>query len=338
MKSGWLAIVGLILLLGIAVSWRLIPQETSGAVTPVAASIEEVAELDVELGLTELPVWEFEVEADEEAIAEFTRRYLHVPDTRRVRDDNAPSTDERDITAENVDSLLLANLDYALEGDMASAYFVTRTRMNCERFASTPEELKSSIKRVNRRVEHAGKRGRSLPATPEYDQPWSYSSDSEANRAHMKNWYGACERVRSIFTADLRLRLEMLARQGNVMARYVYATWPEELLHAGEAFDGQFRWEDQAREFSLANLHAGEVAGLMAFGHSYHGGSFTARDNNLALSFGVAALHCGFETISVRSYLASSIEKLTSSEKPVDQQRLQFILTESDRLGRFCAS
>ena len=57
----------------------------------------------------------------------------------------------------------------------------------------------------------------------------------------------------------------------------------------------------------------------------------------MALAFGVAALNCGFETISIRSYLASSIERLTSSRNPADQQRLQFIIDESDHLARFCA-
>jgi hypothetical protein len=297
-----------------------------------------VKEVVIPVPLNEIGESDTATKTQTEDLAEFARRFIHVPDTRHDRDINAPTTDEHDITAENIDSLVQANLDHALTGDMASAYFVARSRMTCDRFASTSEELENSISRVNHRMERSKARGQEFTATAEIDQPWSVSGDADTNRVNMERWFDACQRLDSLFSPDLRQRLEMMALRGDVMARYLYATWPEEQLEAGEAFDQQFRWEDLAREFSLANMNAGEVAGLMAFGHSYLGGSFTSRDANLALAFGVAALNCGFETVSVRSYLASSIEKLTSSEDPADQLRFQFVLTESDRLTQFCLS
>lgn len=275
-------------------------------------------------------------EADPSPPGEFAYRLPPVPPARPGADAASPSTDERDITAENIDELVQANLAHALQGDMASAYFVSRSRLSCDQFASTPAELEQAIERTNQRTRHAQARGYEFPAATGYDQPWSVGPDETTNRVNLERWYDACGRLREIFTADLRQRLESLALRGDVMARYLYATWPEELLEAGEAFARQFRWEDRAREFSLANLEAGEVAGMMAFGQSYLSGWFTNRDPNLALAFGVAALNCGFETLSIRSFLASSIDRLTGSDDPADRQRLAFIIAEADNLSQGC--
>jgi hypothetical protein len=334
MKPSKLLIFGLVLIFGFGIARQI--QNPSSEVAD-SSEVETIDELDTD---DETVVSEATVGAEEnkDALREFARRFVHVPDTRQVREPEAPSTDERDITAENVDGLVEANLEHALTGDMASGYFVTRTRMSCDRVAKSPEELENSINTISRRIERAQARGHTLPGADGYDQPWSFTQDMEANRLHMVRWYDACERLRAVFTDDLRQRLEMLALNGNVMARYLYATWPVEQLDAGEAFDQLFHWEELSREFSLANLHSGYVAGLMALGHSYLSGYFTRRDPNLALAFGVAALNCGFETISVRSYLAGSIDHLMNSEDPADQLRLQFVLTESDRLGQYCSS
>ena len=334
MRSSWFIIAGASLVLVFSAAWMLGGQEERSTAINNPVQVEDAVATPDAL---EQPAGDSSSEIREAFTAEFARRLVHVPDNRPSRNVPGPTTDERDITAENVDQLVQSNLDFALEGGMASGYFVTRTRMTCERFTSTPGELERTIRRVNQRVENARVRGHDLPFKAEVDQPWSFTDDAEANRAHLERWYDACQRLQDIFTPDLRQRLELLALDGNVMARYLYATWPEELLNAGEAFDMQYRWEDRAREFSLANMESGEVAGLMAFGQSYMSGWFTSRNGDLALAFGVAALNCDFQTISVRSYLESSIDRLTSSEDPADRQRLQFILDESDRLGRFCA-
>jgi hypothetical protein len=333
MKPGWIIVAGLMLVLVYGItSWRPDPGPVGDA-EPAGDMVDELIEPVTALETREPgPV----PGAGAGEVAAVARRLAHVPDTRPEKASNSPTTDERDVTAENISSLLEANLEYALTGDLVSGYFVTRSRQTCDRFAGTPEELERAISRINRRVERAQARGRDVPGTAEFDQPWSYTSDPETNRAHLERWYDACQRVRSMFTPELRERLEALALGGNVMARYLYATWPQEMLDTGDAFGQQFRWEALAREFSMANMDQGEVAGLLAFGHSYLGGYFTARDRNLALAFAVASLNCGFETISTRSFLASSIEQLTRSEDPQDQQRLQFVLAESDRLSSHC--
>jgi hypothetical protein len=242
----------------------------------------------------------------------------------------------RDITAGNIEHLLQANLDHALKGELASAYFVIRTRRVCERFANTPGELEKRIQRTDRKVERDIKRGRDLRSGTNNGLPWSATGDKENDRAQMEDWYDACQRVQTIFTPDLRRQLESLALRGDVMAAYLYASWPLDQLDIGEAFEMQFRWEGLARDFSRANLDRGEVAGLMAFAQSYQNGWFTERNGDLALAFSIAAMNCGFETNSSRNFISNRIDQLTSSEDPADQQRLQFALVEAERLGSSC--
>ncbi len=338
MKSSWFVVIGAAMLLGLGLAWWLGEPGTQGPViTSSAPAPESMPESLVNPTGAAQPFAEPVPQPLESAQARIARRLVQTPAFPAARADDAPTTDERDITPDNIEQLTRDNLDHALTGDLDSGYFVTRSRMACERFADTPEGLDRSISRVERRVRNAQANSRKLPDRPEYGQPWSFTDDMEANRAHMKRWYSACERIRDMFSPDLRLQLENMALNGDVMARYLYATWPVEVLDGGEAFESQFRWEELAREFSRANMEMGEAAGLLAFGQSYMSGWFTARNGDLALSFGVAALNCGFETISIRSYLASSIERLTSSQNPADLQRLQFIIDESDHLSRFCA-
>jgi len=331
-KTSWLIITGCLLLLGSTAIWWFGEQKTVTAVTPHAAPTGKIIVAPVKTTQVEAEV-EVGTEAVDTTTTSFASRLRTVPNTR---DDVAPSTDIRDITAGNIENLLQANLDSALAGEISSAYFVTRARMACERFANSPEDLEQRIKRANRKVEKNIKRGRDLPSSARNGLPWSATSDTEANRARLEDWYDACQRMQSIFTPDLRQQLESQALNGDVMARYLYASWPLELLNAGEAFDQQFRWEGLARNFSQANLDRGEVAGLMAFSQSYQSGSFTERNGELALAFTIAALNCGFETTSSRNFLTRRIDQLSNSDDPADLQRLQFALAEADYLGRLC--
>jgi hypothetical protein len=242
----------------------------------------------------------------------------------------------RQATPENVNSLLQGNLDNALQGDMDSAYFVIRTRMACERFAGSPEELERRIQRINQRVDRDLERGRDLPVRPSNPLPVLITPDAEVNRVEMEQWYEACQRVQAAFTPDLRQRLEAQALRGDVMARLIYATWPLEKLDFGSAFDQQYHWERNARDFSQANLDRGELAGLIAFAQSYQYGWFTPRNGDLALAFTMAAFNCGFENDSMRNFLLNRINQLTSSDDPADLQRLEFALLEAQSLGSIC--
>jgi hypothetical protein len=335
MKPVWLVISLSLLLLGISATWWLSDRQANTTVTPQVAP--DPAQ-PLATGPAPAEPIETEVETGSEATAppatNYARKIAHVPDTRR--DNKSPVASIRDITAGNAEELLQTNLDNALDGDMASAYFVTRARMTCERFARTPEDLDRRIERTNRRVERDIKRGRDVPVRDKRPEPWSTGGDADENRANLEEWYDACQRVRSMFSPDLREQLETRALQGDVMAGYLYATWPLEQLDVGMAFEQQFRWEGLARDFSQANLDKGEVAGLIAFAQTYMNGWFTERNSELALAFAIAATNCNAEAIAFVGFLTNRIDGLASSDDPVDQQRLQFALLESERLGEVC--
>lgn len=335
MKTSWLVVVGSLVVVSVAAIWWLdgrksrtgdVPQP---APTPVAEAIVDTLE-------PMLPETDSGLQTEDTAPESFARRIRRGSNTRPKGGENPPSTDLRSMTADNVEQLLQANLDQALDGELASAYFVMRARMACERFANTPEELEQRMERINKRVERDVERGREVSTRRGNDMSLSFTGDSDANRAQMERWYDSCQQVRSMLSPDLRQQLESQALSGDVMARYLYASWPLEALNAGGAFDQQYHWEGLAREFSQANLDSGEVAGLMAFAQSYMNGWFTKRDNDLALAFSIAALNCGFETGSSRNFMTGRIERLANSDDPVDVQRLQFALAEADHLGWFC--
>ena len=140
MKSSWIVIAGLVCMAAIA-AWWMIPKGTNPGVIAGPVISEELPALTAGSVAVDGAL---EAAAESDATVEFARRLTHIPDTRQARQENAPSTDESDITAENIDHLVQANLEHALEGDIASGYFVTRARMNCDRFASTPVDLEQA--------------------------------------------------------------------------------------------------------------------------------------------------------------------------------------------------
>ena len=335
MKSNWFIIAGSLLVVGVATSWWFGGRSSSMAEAPQSTP-KPVVETIVDTLEPMLPDTDSGLQTEDAATQGFAQRLRRVPNARADREENTAGTELRDMTADNIEELLQANLDQALDGELDSAYFVVRARMACERFSSTPEELEQRIKRINKRVERDVERGREVSTRRGNDLSLSFTGDTDANRAQMERWYDSCQQVRTMMSTDLRQQLESRALRGDVTARYLYASWPLESLNAGEAFDQQFRWEGLARDFSQANLDSGEVAGLMAFAQSYMNGWFTKRDNDLALAFSVAALNCGFETGSSRNFLTNRIERLSKSDDPIDVQRLQFALTEAGHLGWFC--
>ena len=335
MKSGWIIFAGSLLVVGVAASWWLSERNSSMVQAP-RPTPKPVAETIVDTLEPMLPETDSGLQTGEASTESFARRLKRVPNARPAREENKAGAELRDMTADNIEQLLQANLEQALDGELVSAYFVVRARMACERFSSTREELEQRIERINKRVERDVERGREVSTRRGNELSLSFSGDTDANRSQMERWYDSCQQVRNMMSTDLRQQLESRALSGDVMARYLYASWPLEALNAGEAFDQQYRWEGLARDFSQANLDVGEVAGLMAFAQSYMNGWFTKRDNDLALAFSVAALNCGFETGSSRNFLTNRIERLTNSDDPVDMQRLQFALAEADHLGWFC--
>ena len=103
------------------------------------------------------------------------------------------------------------------------------------------------------------------------------------NRDYLSQWHEQCERARSLFNHDLRRRLEKLAQNGHVMARYLYASWKPSMTIDSGVFERTTRWHLNATDFSYANLEEGELAGMIAIGESYIYGGFTSHNLRLGL-------------------------------------------------------
>ena len=336
MKSIGFIIAGSLLMAGLATFWWFNSQQTGTGMAPVTEpeSVAEALVAEPEPLLLEEETGSEEVTP---ATENFARRITHVPNSPGSPASDFLTTNLKDASAENIEHLLQANLENTLNGELASAFFVVRARMACQRLSGTRSDLERRIERTNKRVEREAERGRGGPGRREGGLPLSVGDDPEANRANLESWYEACQRVQAMFSPDLRTELEQLAKQGDVMARYLYASWPLDILDVGEAFEQQFRWEELARDFSQANLDRGEAAGLMAFSQSYQNGWFTQRNGELALAFAIAALNCGFETTTTSNFLSKRINQLANSEDPADRQRLDFAMAESEQLGQYCA-
>jgi hypothetical protein len=335
MKTAWPVLVASIFVLALASAILLGVTDQDAAGEPESASVDALQRPGVQKG----PVpaeQEAELEPGFTAPEAFARRLVHVPDTRLADERGGPTTDERDIKAENIESLVQENLVRALEGEMASAWFAAQARRACQGFAGSPEELEKRIERTNRKAERDIKRGRELPEQDGGRVPYAISPNPDVNRTNLQNWYEACQHVRGLFGPDFRDQLERQALDGNVNARYLYAVWPPETLDIGGAFEQQYHWEDLAREFSRLNLETGEVAGPLAFAESYRRGLFTAESDNLALAFTFAAFKCGFDAATMGGFLEERINRLSASDDPADQQRLQAVLLEADQLSAYC--
>ena len=320
--------------------WRWWSGPEGPAPEPAPAPVTLPAESDGEWGDTpdagEDAPWSEGFGSEAPSAPTAARRLAPVPGAPAPGASGASLPDPLDLTPENIDGHVRSALAQALEGDFPAAYFLNRAWSMCRGFPEDEAGLERRVDQWNRRARRMSARGIDLERWAGLGGPRAISEDPEENRRHLEGWFDACGRVRETMTLDLRADLERRGRAGDPMARYLYALWPEENLTAEEAFERQFRWEQTARDFSLANLEQGEVAGLMAFGQSYLQGLFTARNPTLALAFALAAVQCGFEDVSSRSFLSERIDRLTASEDPADQERLRFVITMADSWTPLC--
>ena len=89
--------------------------------------------------------------------------------------------------------------------------------------------------------------------------------------------------------------MDRLAQQGDIAARYLFATWTPSFFGHSDAFLLEYEWASKAREYSFQNLEQAEFLGFLAFAESYSNlGYFTRQDINMAHAHYIAALECGF--------------------------------------------
>ena len=222
-------------------------------------------------------------------------RIVHVPPGSSINTNPEPNYyNINAVTAEGLADFTNYNLEAALAGDLGAGYRVGRARERCIDVKLDSGEIEIRVQRAMRKYEQTRESG-----YPSYDSETdmvgnSYPTEAE-NRVNQIRWHEACVRQSEIFSEQLRQKLDRLAQQGHVVARYMYATWPPDYIGRTDAFLIQYEWAAKAREFSFLNLDQGEVAGLLAFGQSFSRfGSFTTFDRYLGYAFYKAAIDCGF--------------------------------------------
>ncbi|NND44144.1 MAG: hypothetical protein HKN58_02390, partial [Xanthomonadales bacterium] len=254
------------------------------------------------------------------------RRLVHVPagDASGAKA-TSRYDDLRNISEDELEAFTDYNLEKGLAGDLGAANRVVHAHRRC---ASAPR----SLVQIENQVQTQQRRYRQWAARGGNDR--GFPSEQEL-REQLTRQFESCRFMDSMFTPDLRRQLEEMAERGHVTARYLYALWPPETFGRADAFLRQQEWAERALAYTLANLTAGETAGLLAFGQSYaNNGTFTARDRYLGTAFIIAALDCGLEL----DYYANYINGFLSSERfagTADDPRDE-VLVMADGLKGFC--
>jgi hypothetical protein len=109
--------------------------------------------------------------------------------------------------------------------------------------------------------------------------------------------FDQCRSIQSLFNDDLRERLQHLAENGNVTARYLHAMWPPEQgsIDSEETLQ-VLEYQNRALEYTWLNIDESEPLGVLAFAQSFGAGSpglFTPRNFVQNEIFLLAAKKCG---------------------------------------------
>jgi len=313
-----IAVVGFAAVAVVALAlWYFAPTESESLAESPGTS-EPVMEEIGESAIAESP----EVPADSGNQVQPAKRIVHVPDTRKPQ---APGSDldPTNVTAAELGAFASQALERALEGDLAVApnlaYLVNGCSHSVPLNASALEEFVAQFRQMTQRSEVAGD-----PVPPEgrvHNRLWPNPPGFEIrrfptdqlNRLHLSEWMQGCLQVLGRFNEDTRKELEHLARNGNVIARYLYAMWRPRLTLASDALERLIEWQINALEFSYANLEEGQIAGVLAFSESYSSALFTGFDFGLSLAMKKAAWECGVDSDELREFLGSyGDEQITS--------------------------
>jgi hypothetical protein len=297
-KSTLILIVLLVFAI-VAGSWLLFQRQEA------VPEVEVVKEDTTELEIVEEPT-EQELEPEQEAPAESrkgtARRIVHV--TGEIAS-QALDTDIETVNSDNIVERTSQNLEAALNGDMEAAHFVYEARETCNQIPRN----QNLIERIARtRTDMAVQmQGSGIPVPPEGTTGDrgvdAFFPTLEQNQQHWTKWYDACSRFEETFGAKMRRQLETLANNGNVIARYLYATWKPVSRLTVVSFEEMQEWQMKALDYSYANLQEGEALGLLAFGVSYRWALFTASSFDFGFALQKAAVDCGISHPAIMSFV-----------------------------------
>ena len=227
------------------------------------------------------------------------KKYVHVQDGDSLVPVEVVPMHPVEITLDNILSQTRGRLKKVLDGNLEAAYALNDLRMRCHsHLRDRAERYQHMLDSKQHQLEAYKAIGQTIPpeGLVEFDPMQPLYPTEEQNRAHVDRFFAVCDQLAGIFSPGLRQKLDRLAQDGHVVARYAYATWPpEDHLHDSYLED-VYEWQLKALEYSHTNLEEGEVAGLLAFGQSYDYRLFTRYNEYMYLVFFHAALECGFDS------------------------------------------
>lgn len=181
-------------------------------------------------------------------------------------------------------------LESALNGEAEKAINISRLARQCNQ-QMTEEWVRIRLEKMskadfNTHTTHSFGNGetRSFNSFQEYESTlWAE--------------FDQCRSIQSLFNDDLRERLQYLAENGNVVARYLYAMWPPKQGGLGSEETLQvLEYQNRALEYTWLNIDEDEPLGVLAFGQSFDAGApglFTPRNFVQNEIFLLAAKKCG---------------------------------------------
>jgi hypothetical protein len=224
------------------------------------------------------------------------KRIVQVPDTRReVETNGASQGPSLEAMVRPVAADAAEDLEKTLDGNLSSAIKLKRALVRCEKVPETEPGLESIMGRLTRLLAHREKIGH--PAEAPFEPTGSLPGHIlfptvEQNRIRQTALFEECNKMRTVFTGGLRKQLDEMAKNGDVMARYLYAVWPPALTFTVDSLESDLEWAQKAYAYSAENLVQGEPAGLLAFGQSYSHGLFTRENGPLGEAVIRAGLRC----------------------------------------------
>ncbi len=135
----------------------------------------------------------------------------------------------------------------------------------------------------------------------------------ESLEAHLWKKHDQCRAAESLFEDDLRDRIKLLADNGIVTARYVYALWPPR--QSGNVSEDTLKlleYQHDAVEYTWNNTDEREPLGVLAFAQSYAAltpGLFTPSNYMQGLNFLLASRKCGLNSPWLEAEIKAKIEQ-----------------------------
>ena len=243
-------------------------------------------------------------QADHSAQPEPARRIVQVPDTR-TGSASVGQPQSKPFTSDSVAEFAAVAFDAALDGNLSAASALTELLRFCSQSVARDERsLEAEIQSLSEEGERLTLQFGGNPAEGIQNRHFAAANlviehrlfaTEEQTRVQEIEWLHGCNKMRILFTQDMRRDLEHLAREGHVTARYLYAMWNPDPKILEDGLTNFRHWQLNAVRFTQANLEAGEVAGLLAYLQSFQSIIFTGYHQGLATLLLRSVHVCGFQ-------------------------------------------